>query len=117
MDAFGGISHQVQVGLGQVGIQPAVLGQGTQTLHLFRLPPRIRGSETRLGLQVAYLPGHPETLGQHVDDRSIDIVHTGSELFHLTGPIRHLRVPRPDLVMNRSLCFLVVHNIPVYRLT
>ncbi len=59
-------------------IEPRALCQTAQARHLLGLTSRVGWRHAQPRLQLADLLRAPETLGQHMDDRRIDVIDTAS---------------------------------------
>lgn len=89
------VDDEAQELLGEFGVEIGLFRQLPQPRDLAGLAVRIGGGEGRLGLVFAHGLGNPEPLGEHMDQRRIDVVDALAEgREHLIGRAGVLRIMR-----------------------
>lgn len=73
------VDHETDELLSEIRVQVRVFGQFAQAGYLAFLAAGVGRGQVRLRLVFAHRLGDPEALGEHVDQRCIDIVDAGAE--------------------------------------
>ena len=74
--------------LGELRVEPGLVGEGTQPRDLGLLARGIRGRQATARLELADLLGALESLGEQVHEGSVDVVDAGPQAQQLSWRVR-----------------------------